>query len=242
MKNSGEEITAQFDEDVIKNGGYLYTEKPSLSSFLANQRLTKETLVLLDLKKKMVIDVGCGDGIYTNELYNRGKPKLMVGTDAASLAITKAKKNYQGNKKNLVFRTESCYKISYPDKKFDIAIARGLIHHLQRPQKAIKEILRVADEILIIEPNGYNPILKIIEKVSFYHRTHQEKSYFSTTHRKWIESFGGTVDKIEFIGVVPFFCPDWLVGFLKKLEPIVEKSFFNKVFCGVIFIKAYGKK
>lgn len=242
MKHSEKITVSQFDQDVIKNGGYLYTEKPSLSSLLANQRLTKETLTLLSLNNKNVVDVGCGDGIYTNELYKRGKPKLMVGTDAADKAITRAKNNYQGNKKSLIFKTESCYKISVPDKKFNTAIVRGLIHHLEYPKKAIKEIFRVADEILIIEPNGYNPILKIIEKVSPYHRAHQERSYRSSTLKKWIESYGGTVESISFVGLVPFFCPDWLADLSKKIEPLVEKSIFNKIFCGVIFIKAYGKR
>lgn len=241
-KNEDERIVAQFDEDVIMRGGYLYTERPSKSSLTSNNRLTTATLKLLNLKNKKVIDIGCGDGNITDKLYRLGKPKLLVGIDAANKAISKAKKSYQGDKKNLIFKTESCYKISSPDKKFDIAITRGLIHHLQKPQKAIKEILRVADEILIIEPNGYNPILKIIEKVSHYHRTHQERSYFSSTLRGWIESYGGKVDKEDFIGVVPFFCPDWLVNILKKIEPVVEKSFLKKVFCGVLFIKAHGKE
>lgn len=242
MKKGEKKTVAQFDQDVVSHGGYLYTERPSKSSLLANERLTKATLSLLDLKDKTVIDIGCGDGIYTKKLYQQGKPKLMVGIDAANEAITKAKKSYQDNKKNLIFKTESCYKISYQDKKFDIAIARGLIHHLQKPQKAIKEILRVADQILIIEPNGYNPLLKIIEKFSLYHRHHQEKSYFPYKIRQWVTSFGAKTENEDYLGLVPFFCPDFLASFLKKVEPFFEKSFLKTVFCAVYIIKAKQKK
>lgn len=240
MKKGEKKTVAQFDEDVINHGGYLYTEKPSKSSLLANERLTKATLALLDLKDKTVIDIGCGDGTYTEKLYRQGKPKLMVGIDASKQAIVKAKKNYETSKKGLIFQTESCYKISYPDKKFDIAIARGLIHHLERPPKAIKETLRVADLILIIEPNGYNPLLKIIEKFSLYHRRHQEKSYFPYKIRQWVTFFGAKTESEDYLGLVPFFCPDFLAALLKKIEPLVENSFLKIFIGGVYVIKAHG--
>ena len=242
MKKGERTTIAQFDQDVVSHGGYLYTEKPSKSSLLANERLTKATLALLDLKDKTVIDIGCGDGIYTKKLYWQGKPKLMVGIDAARQAIVKAKKNYGTSKKNLIFETGNCYEISYPDKKFDIAIARGLVHHLQKPQKAIKEILRVADQILIIEPNGYNPLLKIIEKFSLYHRRHQEKSYLPYKIRQWVTSFGAKTESEDYLGLVPFFCPDFLTDFLKKVEPFFEKSFLKTVTCAVYVVKARQKK
>jgi hypothetical protein len=44
-------------------------------------------------------------------------------------------------------------------------------------EKAIQIICNIADEIIVAEPNGYNPVLKIMEKVSPYHIQHEEKSY-----------------------------------------------------------------
>lgn len=235
----GEKITvAQFDQDVIDHGGYLYSEKPSKSSLIANNCLTGVTLALVDLRGKAVIDVGCGDGIYTQKLYRLGKPKLMVGIDASGEAIERAKKNYGNDRKNLIFQNESCYKIPYGEKKFDIAIARGLLHHLTRPKKAIAEMLRVADQILVIEPNGYNPVLKIIEKLSLYHRRHQEKSYFPFRIRQWITSCGAKVESGDYLRLVPFFCPDWVAVLLKRIEPLVEKSLLRTLVCGAYIIKA----
>ena len=232
------DIFLQFDQDIVKNGGYLYSQKPSKSSFLANRRLTQATLDLLDLKNKKIIDVGCGDGVFTNDLYECGKPKLMIGTDLAGKAVAEAQKKYARNSKNISFKTESCYEISFPDKSFDVAIARGLLHHLADPQKAISEMFRVADEIFIIEPNGNNPILKIIEKLSLYHRKHQEKSYFPSKITDWIFAAGGKIEKEEYLGLVPFFCPDFLAVFLKKIELLVERSFLKRFLCAVVVIKA----
>jgi 2-polyprenyl-3-methyl-5-hydroxy-6-metoxy-1,4-benzoquinol methylase len=238
MKKGEKTTIAQFDQDVIKNGGYLYSNYPQKSSIFANNRLTEITLELLNFKNKKIIDVGCGDGIYTNILKEKGKLKLIVGTDASKQAILKAKKNFSTKDKKIIFKNESCYKISYSDNFFDIAIARGLLHHLETPQSAIKEMTRVANQTFIIEPNGYNKILKIIEKFSSYHQKHQEKSYLPTDLKKWISITGFKIEKENYFGLVPFFCPDFLATILKKIEPIIEKTFLNKYLCAVCVIKA----
>lgn len=238
MKNQPKGICAQFDEDVVNHGGYLYTHNPSLSSLLANQLLTEATLDFLVLKGRRVIDVGCGDGVYTHELNSRGKPKLIIGTDFAGRAIDQAKRKYEQGNKGLSFKTESCYKISFPNNYFDIAIARGLLHHLKEPQIAVKEMFRVAKEVLIIEPNGNNLILKAIEKLSGYHRKHQEKSYPPSCIRQWITAGGGSIEREDYLGLVPFFCPDLLAKLLKQTEPLIEKSFLKQFVCAEVVIKA----
>lgn len=238
MKNQQKEISVQFDKDVLSHGGYLYSDRPSLSSLLANKRLTETTLEILDLKNKTVIDVGCGDGVYTNELYEFGRPKLIVGTDAAGKAIVKARKKYEKEDKKIYFKTESCYEISYPDNSFDIAVARGLLHHLGEPQRALEEMFRVANEVFIIEPNGNNPLLKIIERLSLYHLKHKEKSYSPLKIKEWVVSIGGKIEKQEYLGLVPFFCLDFLAVLLKKIEPFIEKTFLKRFVCAVVVIKA----
>lgn len=237
MKNNkeGGDIFAQFNHDIVKNGGYLYTEKSSYSSKIANKRLTEIALNFLELKNKKVIDVGCGDGVYTNILYKIGKPKLIIGIDAAGRAVDGAQKKY--GRKNIFFKKEDCNKISFDNGKFDIAIARGLLHHLFDPRKTIKEMLRVADEVFIIEPNGYNIILKIIEKLSFYHRQHKEKSYCPSDLRKWTITLDGKIEIDGYFGLVPFFCNYGIARILKAIEPFIEKSFLKKVFCAVYVIK-----
>src|SRR3989344_2999484 len=98
-----------FDIDVSLNGGYLYTTQARLSSRVANQRLTLETLAILDLKGKYVIDVGCGDGVYTFELYQKAKPKKMFGIDSSIEAVKIARKIYD-RYKNLKFIQGDIYK------------------------------------------------------------------------------------------------------------------------------------
>lgn len=224
----------QFEADTAKLGGYQYTVPGRLSARLANEHITRLTLSLVAIKGKTVFDIGCGDGTYTIDLFHRGNPKLLFGTDPSKNAIAIAKKKIT-RQPRISFSVGSIYNL--PKKRFDIAIVRGVLHHLYRPEAAIDEIIKAASTVIIIEPNGYNPILKVIEKISPYHREHEEKSYPPVLLDRWIRTKGGTIISRKFAGLVPFFCPNWLARLLKFIEPFVEKiPFFNLLLCGNYYI------
>lgn len=227
-----------FNNDVTLNGGYLYTTNAILSSYLANQRLTEATRSMLSLKNKKVIDVGCGDGTYTYELYQKFRPKQIVGIDAAKNAIELAKTIYK-KYSALQFETGNIYHLEKKFGTFDVAIIRGVIHHVEYPDRAIRSVAKIAKKMVILEPNGYNPLLKIIEKVSLYHRIHKEKSYRPRSIRGWIHESGCKVMKDDFVGLVPFFCPDGMATFLKRIEkPIEDLPIISRMLCAVYVVLA----
>lgn len=209
-----------FDADVAANEGYLYTTNASLSSTLANGRLTEATLAMADLRGKRVIDIGCGDGAYSLELLERGGAASIVGIDPAQAAVETARRRTRG--KPATFDVARADKLAYDSNSFDVAHLRGVLHHMDNPQEGLKEAFRVARQVIVIEPNGYNPVLKLIEKVSPYHREHRERSFAPALLDKWIAALGGQVTSRAFAGLVPFFCPAWLARGLKAMEPGVE--------------------
>jgi hypothetical protein len=101
---------------------------------------------------------------------------------------------------------------------------RGLLHHLDDARRALERIGALAHEVFLIEPNGYNPTLKLIERFSRYHREHGEKSYAPALLRRWIRELGGTIEREQYAGLVPFFCPDWMATGLKAIERAVEAT------------------
>ena len=84
-----------------------------------------------------------------------------------------------------------------------------------------------------MEPNGYNPVLKVIEKLSRYHVEHEEKSYSPRRVAAWFERCGARVEAERYIGLVPMFCPDLLARLLKSFEPLVERTpLLRRIACG----------
>lgn len=209
-----------FNQDVLDQGGYQYSLGQSYSTTVANERLTAATLKRIGPGIRKVLDLGCGDGAYTGALAAALPHVHFVGIDAAQEAITTAKRRYP----SVDFRVGDAHVLStLPRERFDLAIARGVLHHLSEPQKAIQNLLALADEVLIIEPNGNNPILKVIEKVSPYHREHEEQSFSSLRLKRWCRKNGGEIKELDYVGFVPFFFPTIPARIIHAAQPLLEK-------------------
>jgi ubiquinone/menaquinone biosynthesis C-methylase UbiE len=191
----------------------------------------------MNFKGKRILDLGSGDGTYTKELFDRGEPSSIHGIDPSKKAIEIAKEKY--GEERITFTIGNADSLPYAANSFDLVHIRGVLHHMDNPAIALKEALRVAAVVLLIEPNGYNLGVKIIEKLSRYHREHREKSYTSYQIRNWIRNAGGEVTCERFAGFVPMFCPDRLAKVMKAIEPAVERvPIVNFLACSVAALVA----
>jgi ubiquinone/menaquinone biosynthesis C-methylase UbiE len=232
-----------YNEDVQNTGRYIYTDKNLYSAVIATQKQTNEIHALIKsitTKQIKILDIGCGDGTYTLEMANVIKPQKIIGFDIANEAIKFARNNIPKTQINKIFfEVGNVYNLSkkYSKKEFDLAVFRGVLHHLDHPQKAIAEISQVSDKVIILEPNGFNPVLKLIEKFSAYHVRHGEKSYWPPVLDAWFCQNGYHVVTKKYFSIVPYFCPKILTIILKRMEPVFEKiSFINRFYCGGLLV------
>jgi SAM-dependent methyltransferase len=235
-----EKGVAAFNRDALANEGYLYANNARLSSTLATRRLTDAVLAIADFRGKRVLDVGCGDGTYTVQLFDSGAPARIHGVDHAAQAIEVARTRV--GTRPITYQACSAESLPFADVSFDIAQLRGVLHHVDDPVKALGEAMRVAPVVVVTEPNGYSPVLKLLEKFSRYHIEHEERSFFPFTLRSWAKGLGGTVRSSASVGLVPFFCPDPFAKVLKAMEPIVERvPILREVAVGtVVFVVERG--
>ncbi len=218
-----EDVNARsFGGDVQRTGKYLYSNGRKLSARLAMRRHTEAMLALTDFRDRRVLDVGCGDGTYTVELYEEGRPALVEGIDIAAAAI-EAARTLCGDRR-IQFRVGSAYELPYASDTFDVVCLRGVLHHMDQPWDAIKEALRVAPAIVVVEPNGYSLARKMLECASRYHREHNEKSFSPNQLRKWVRNLGGEITGELFVGLVPLFTFDLAARALKFIEPFLEAT------------------
>lgn len=226
-----------FDQDVLNIGGYVYTTSTRLSSRLATQRTIDIILQAGYFENRAILDMGCGDGHFTLHFWDTGKPRSLSGVDAAAQAIKSANKNKENRPIN--FLVGDAHHLPYADNSFDLVLIQSILHHDHDPKDMIREAFRLAPIILIHEPNGNNQGLKVIERVSPYHREHGEKSYNTFQFRKWIRETGGELIYHKFAGFVPMFCPDWVAKLTKMIEPIIENTpFLRDLACSVVVLVA----
>jgi len=221
-----------FNQDIAANAGYLYTTNARLGSRLAIQRQCDVLIALNRFAGRSVLDLGCGDGTCTRYLWDHAKPRAMLGIDAAAQAVAVA--NDRRGDRVIRFEVGDARGLPYPDGSYDIALMQGMLHHDDTPWAIIREAFRLAAEIVVLEPNGYNLGLKVIERTSPYHRAHHERSYAPSRLHRWVEQAGGRVVEQRYAGLVPEFCPDWVASTLKSLEPVVEGlPWLNRAGCGI---------
>lgn len=212
--------TAPFEADIARDGVYGYTSDARLSCRLANRRLTDAAMSVADFRGRRIIDIGCGDGTYTTEIVELGDAAEVTGVDPAGNAISVARSRPAGLP--IRFVEASAYVLPYEADSFDVAQLRGVLHHVEHPKGALEEALRVAPQVVVIEPNGYNLGLKVLERVSRYHVEHDERSYAPRMLDRWIRELGARVEARTFAGFVPMFSPDRLARIMKRIEPVVE--------------------
>ena len=240
MGTTENDAIAPFSADISSNRGYLYTTNAPLSSCYANERMTTAMLAGVNIRDKRVIDIGCGDGTFTIELFDRGQPKNISGIDPSANAVKTAQR--KKGERPIEFVAKGAYELPWSADSFDIACIRGVLHHLERPIDALREAFRLAPLIVVVEPNGYNLGLKILEKISPYHVKHRERSYAAARLNRWVARLGGVVTSRQWIGLVPMFSPDWCARGLKSVEPIIERvPVLNRLCCAQYVFTAHRR-
>lgn len=127
-----------------------HTHKNPLQRFLIN-RFFK--ILLKEAKKlhpKTILDVGCGEGFTLNRFRKLNIGKDLIGVDTSVKAIALGKEQFP----HLNLKEGSAYKLPFKDNSFDLVLCLEVLEHLEDPQKAFSELVRVSKKYCIVSvPN-----------------------------------------------------------------------------------------
>lgn len=123
-----------------------HTSKNPLKKFFINNYFNNLIDLIFDLKIETVLDAGCGEGFTLNKLKQNGIGKKYEGIDYSEDAIKLGRKNYP----DLNIKKGDIYKLQYKDNSFDLVICAEVLEHLDDPQKAFSDILRVSSRYLLL--------------------------------------------------------------------------------------------
>lgn len=101
------------------------------------------------------LEIGCGNGFFTACLSERWEVTAL-DRSRRMLSLNPHKNLLQGSVERLPF----------PDRCYDIVFSANLLHHLEDPQHAVKEMVRVSKRFLVlIEPNRNNPLMYLFSRI-----------------------------------------------------------------------------
>ncbi|MBR5598843.1 MAG: class I SAM-dependent methyltransferase [Alphaproteobacteria bacterium] len=133
-----------------------YNTKNPLKRFMLDKFFLKllqifSMLIDEEPKTKTVLDMGCGEGVVSNFLYDNFNNLNIRAVDYFEEAIQKAKEN---NDRNIIFETGDITSLKYKDSSFDVVVSTEVLEHIKFPSVALKELYRVSKKHIILSvPN-----------------------------------------------------------------------------------------
>ena len=207
--------------------------------------------VFRDLPKdSKILELGAGNGQYSLILKKRGFRNIFI-SDISLNGLSAAKEYSKEDKEEdnhfFVFDAEN---LPFESCTFDVIFMAASLHHLQNPQKCIKEMKRCVKRggfvIVALEPNSwYYYILRPIAKMIGIRRIDKSKDLFSigdeTTHgfsmgtlkRYFKENKIRIIKKqrVWYTAAIVYYLPDMLIrSFYRRIptEPKLKESCFTQ--------------
>jgi SAM-dependent methyltransferase len=145
LDRGAEPVQAAYWEEV---GHYRRADDPVVRAFAWPKLRWLQQYVPL-APEMLVLDIGCGNGTF----------QLHLSDLASTVGIDYSPHMLRMNPCPRKLRA-SAYALPFPDGCFDVVFESCLLHHLEEPEVAVREMRRVSKRYVVLnEPNVLNPAM-----------------------------------------------------------------------------------
>lgn len=205
-----------------------------------NHDIFQNQFDMLEIRSGMnIMDFGCGPGISTRDLAKRARPGMVFGIDIKDSAVEIAKLiSKQEGIYNVEYAKMDASKVQVQDNTFHITFARNLLMSVPRPQKVLKEMVRVTRAgglISIVSSDGFMsniyPLNKDLKKhLEVLHNNqpsniHMGRELYSRLSRLGLVNVQVHIDNFISKGPATEKEIEYWTLMYQQLEPIAEKIF-----------------
>lgn len=187
-----------------------------------------------------VLEIGCGTGYFSKELVRTGADITAIDISPDLLSV--AAKNITA--KNIVFKVENAYAMSFADNSFDFIVGSSVLHHLEVKEALLEcqRTLKPGGTLRFTEPNMLNPQIALQKNIPFIKKrmgdSPDETAFFRWSLKKQLAQ-AGFVD----ISIRPFDflhpqIPEYLIVFFRPVCSFLEQAPILSEFAGSLYIEA----
>lgn len=234
--------TRTLDRSFYEYEADVYRITPEAESALAHRRTLVERLLPRDPRDlgARVLDAGCGDGVISGDLASRGAQ--VTGLDLAWKRVSFARRRSAQQAAGgaaLHYVQGSIYDLPFPDGSFDTVLCTDLLEHLDDPQRAVSELVRVSSRWALVTA----PYSIEVEKTLCPHclKDHYLYGHQHSFGKEGLEQLaaaaGGEVERFEH--VIPMFeCRRY--RYFPPLKWLIWDHFKNSGTLGALLRKPGG--
>ena len=189
--------------------------------------------------KSLVLEIGCGTGLFTEELARTGN--TIVAIDISDALIIKAKERVSSV--NVNFIVGNAYETKFKSGSFDFIVGSSSLHHLE-VDSALKEfsrILKPGGQMIFTEPNMMNPQVALIKNVPFIKRragdSPDETAFFRWQIANQLCRYGFVDVCIKPFDFMHPQTPARLLNLMERLTKILEKVPLVREIAGSLIIQ-----
>lgn len=141
-----------------------------------------------------ILDAGCGEGFMLERFRRLGIGTTLLGVDVSQDAIAIGQKLHP----HLTIGYGDIYRLAYQDDSFDLVICSEVLEHLQYPDKAMAELVRVSKKycLLSVPHEPFFTIVNFIRGKNWSrwgndegHINHWTKSAFISFVSFWFDKY-----------------------------------------------------
>jgi SAM-dependent methyltransferase len=123
-----------------------------LYEFLVEHKFRTGLLMLrFEVAGRSVLELCCGSGMITEKFALAGA--AVTGIDFSAASVARARERCRRRGFTAQFLIADAENLAFADRSFDIVAVHDGLHHLEYPDRAIREMARIArHEVLILEP------------------------------------------------------------------------------------------
>lgn len=228
-----------FDEnpyDITK----IIVENPE--SVIAHINLSKIKTIsdFLNLKAgSKILDCGCGTGFPTL-FYSSENQHRYFSIDISNAELSLAKKYSQRFTKEIEWLMGDGCHLPFKDNSFDAAFCIALLHHIDKYQDLVDELVRVAKKIVVCEPNKFCPMQWIYQRQNVAKLAGDTKAFSINELKTTFQKSGLHNIHSKRINLIPQTITQAQLNHWKIVEDYLLRCFLTNIFAGTIVI--YGEK